>query len=317
MTNMHQARSAEVEFVLPAYNEQAALAVAVRLLSRWLRLNATYSWQITIVDNGSTDSTLAIATRLAAGNRDCVRVVHLDEKGRGNAVRHIWGSSSASVVAYMDVDLSTDVSSTNRIIDPLLNGKADVAFGSRLAPGAHVVRSLKNGLVSRVYNGLLRHEFGYDVSDAQCGFKAMTTRAARTLLPSVRDDGWFFDSELLVLAYAAGLELVEVPVSWKENFESAVNVPQTISQNLAGIRRVRDELAHGNLPLDAIYASSCKVAVPEPERELAPVIMMPSVAQANATQGHSGVQRRRAAVITARTVRPAASLLRDGSMTGV
>ena len=273
MPRTFTAPSAEVEFVLPVYNEQAALPLAVRVLSRYLAEHATYSWSITIADNGSTDATLDVARTLVAENPSSVRAVHLAEKGRGRALKCVWESSSASVVAYMDVDLSTGLDSVNALIDPLLNGEADVAIGSRLMRRSRVTRCIKREVISRCYNFLLRHAFRYGILDAQCGFKAMTTRAARAMMPVVQSDEWFWDTEMLVLAKASGLDVVQVPVTWVEDQGTTVNIPRTVREDLDGISRMREALANGTLPLGRIAkAGHCARDVALARRDpLAPI----------------------------------------------
>ena len=130
---------ADVEIVVPVYNEQQDLAVSIARLHSYLSRHFPLSWLITVADNASTDSTWAIACRLAR-ELDGVRAVHLAQKGRGRALRTAWLQSNASVVAYMDVDLSTDLDALLPLVAPLITGHSDVAIGSRLARGARVVR---------------------------------------------------------------------------------------------------------------------------------------------------------------------------------
>ena len=122
-----------------------------------------------------------------------MRVVHLAEKGRGRALRAAWSSTRADVVAYTDVDLSTDLDALLPLVAPLVSGHSDVAIGTRLVSSAHVVRGPKREVVSRSYNTLLRAALRTGFTDAQCGFKAARADVARQLLPLVEDDGWFFD----------------------------------------------------------------------------------------------------------------------------
>src|SRR5690606_31468902 len=126
-----------------------------------------------------------------------VEVRHLDLKGRGRALNAVWSTSDAPVVAYMDVDLSTDLAALAPLVAPLISGHSDVAIGSRLACGARVVRGPKREFISRCYNLILRGALAAKFTDAQCGFKAIRSDVARQLLPLVEDTGWFFDTELL------------------------------------------------------------------------------------------------------------------------
>ncbi|HEY3086488.1 MAG TPA: glycosyltransferase [Jatrophihabitantaceae bacterium] len=241
------APTVDIEVVVPVHNEQDDLPGAVRRLSGCLD-RLPYRTLITIADNASTDGTLPQALALAA-ELPGVRVVHLDAKGRGRALREVWTASPADVVAYMDVDLSTDLSAFLPLVAPLLSGHSDIAIGSRLSRTARVVRGPKRELISRGYNLLLRTTLRARFSDAQCGFKAMRTACARALLPYVRDGDWFFDTELLVLAERAGLRIAEVPVDWVDDPDSRVDIVNTALADLRGIARLGRALATGALPL--------------------------------------------------------------------
>ena len=188
-----------LDIVIPVHNEEHGLSGCVHRLHRLCRHYVPYSARIMLADNASTDDTLAVAYRLAEALPD-VDVIHIDTKGRGGALHAAWMKSPADVVAYMDVDLSTDLSALMPLVAPLISGHSDLAIGSRLAPSSRVIRSPKREFVSRSYNLLLRGVLGARFSDAQCGFKALRADVARELLPLVADTGWFFDTELLVLA---------------------------------------------------------------------------------------------------------------------
>ncbi len=238
----------DVEIVVPVYNEQHDLGPSIRRLSTYLQGGFPFTWQITIADNASTDATLLVAGELAdelAG----VRVVHLDAKGRGRALHTVWSSSTARVVAYMDVDLSTDLSALLPLIAPLLSGHSDVAIGSRLTHSSRVVRGPKREVISRCYNLLLHTTLRARFSDAQCGFKAIRTDCAQALLPHVHDTGWFFDTELLVLAERSGLRIAEVPVDWIDDPDSRVDVVATALADLRGVARLGRSLTTGQIPL--------------------------------------------------------------------
>jgi putative flippase GtrA len=196
-----------------------------------------YAWRIVIADNASTDATLAMARALAL-ELEHVTVLHLDRKGRGRALRAAWTASDADALCYMDVDLSTDLRALLPLISPLVSGHSEVAIGSRLAPGARIVRDPKREVISRCYNGLLRHVLRARFSDAQCGFKAVRADAARTLLPLIEDQGWFFDTELLILAQRRGLRIHEVAVDWIDDPDSRVDIVSTALADLRGVVRL-------------------------------------------------------------------------------
>jgi glycosyltransferase involved in cell wall biosynthesis len=228
---------ADVEIVIPVYNEEATLERSVRRLHEYLGERFPVSWVITIADNASQDQTWGIACRLAA-SLPGVRAVHLPQKGRGRALRAVWSASDAHVVAYMDVDLSTGLDALFPLVAPLLSGHSDVAIGTRLAPGAHVRRGPKREVISRGYNLLLKAALHNGFSDAQCGFKAVRADVARGLLPMIEDNGWFFDTELLVVAEHQRLRVHEIPVDWVDDPDSRVDIARTAKDDLKGIWRM-------------------------------------------------------------------------------
>ena len=227
----------EIEVVVPVYNEQAALPGSIHRLHDYLSNGFPFSSRIVIADNASTDGTLEVAHSLA-DELTGVEVLHLDEKGRGRALRAAWARSGAPVVCYMDVDLSTDLRALLPLVAPLVSGHSDLAIGSRLATGARITRSPKREVISRGYNLLLHTVLRTRFSDAQCGFKAARTAAVRDLLPAVQDQGWFFDTELLVLAQRGGLRIHEVPVDWVEDLDTRVEIVPTAWDDLVGVARL-------------------------------------------------------------------------------
>ncbi len=241
----------QAEIVIPVRNEERDLAPSVRRLDAYLRDQFPFTTRITIADNGSTDGTWQEAQALA-GELAAVRAVRLERPGRGGALRSIWSASDADVVAYMDVDLSTDLNALLPLLAPLLSGHSDVAIGTRLARGARVVRGPRREIISRCYNLLLHATLGTGFSDAQCGFKAIRADAARALLPLTDDTGWFFDTELLVLAERAGLRIHEVPVDWIDDADSRVNIIATALADLRGIIRLGTGLARGTISVPVL-----------------------------------------------------------------
>lgn len=228
----------QVDVVIPVYNEERALADSVRTLRAFLSRGVPFAWQIVIADNASTDSTWAIAQNLAATYPD-VRALHLDQKGRGRALRRAWLSGDADVVSYMDVDLSTNLKAFPPLIRAITDEGADIAIGTRLARRSRVTRTLRREIISQGYNLLVKALFLNHFSDAQCGFKALTREAARNLLPQVKDQTWFFDTELLLLAEAQGYRIAEVPVEWVEDLDTRVKIVRTALDDVRGLLRVR------------------------------------------------------------------------------
>jgi glycosyltransferase involved in cell wall biosynthesis len=241
-----------LEVVVPVYNEQGGLADSVRTLHAYLSSAFQVPWIITIADNASIDKTLEIATDLTY-ELDRVHVLHLDEKGRGRALKKAWLESDASVLAYVDVDLSTDLRGLPPLVAPLLSGHSDIAIGTRLAASSRVSRGGKREFISRTYNFLLRGTMGARFSDAQCGFKAIRSDVAKELLPLVEDTGWFFDTELLILAERSGMRIHEVPVDWVDDPDSRVDILSTAKEDLRGMVRVTRGLVSGRIPVDRVY----------------------------------------------------------------
>jgi putative flippase GtrA len=227
----------DVEVVIPVFNEQRALADSIGRLHRFLSTELPFSWRIVIADNASTDATPEIALALAYDLPN-VRVLRLEQKGRGRALRTAWSGSHARVVCYMDVDLSTDLKALLPLLAPLISGHSDVAIGTRLARGARVTRGAKREFISRAYNRLLRLALRARFSDAQCGFKAVRAEALAGLLADVRDDAWFFDTELLVAAQRRGLRIHEVPVDWIDDADSRVEIVPTALADVRGVTRL-------------------------------------------------------------------------------
>ncbi|MEY9484665.1 putative flippase GtrA [Streptomyces calvus] len=237
-----------LDVVVPVYNEENDLEPCVRRLHAHLAETFPYPFRITIADNASTDRTPRIAERLS-GELAGTDWIRLDEKGRGRALHTAWSRSQAPVLAYLDVDLSTDLAALLPLVAPLISGHSDIAIGTRLARGSRVVRGPKREIISRCYNGLLRGTLAVGFSDAQCGFKAVRRDVAERLLPLVEDREWFFDTELLVIAERAGLRIHEVPVDWVDDPDSRVDILATALADLRGMARLGRALAGGRLPL--------------------------------------------------------------------
>ncbi|MGP3914783.1 glycosyltransferase [Nonomuraea sp. 10N515B] len=238
------ARLASVDIVIPVLNEERALPGCVRTLAAFLDDRFPLPWRITIMDNGSTDATWPLAAALA-GEFDQVHARRIDVRGRGAALRTAWRDSPADIVAYMDVDLSTDLDALFPLVAAVASGHSEIAIGTRLAHSARTRRSLRREVVSRSYNALLRYGFGAGFSDAQCGFKAARTDVVRPLMDKVEDNGWFFDTELLLLAEHNGLRVHEVPVDWIEDMDSRVRVVRTAADDLKGLARLAWSMSTG------------------------------------------------------------------------
>lgn len=253
-----------VEIVVPVKNEENDLGPNIRRLREFLDTAFPFPAEVCIADNGSTDATYEIGALLAA-ELPGVRVVRLEQSGRGRALKQVWSASGAEVLAYMDVDLSTNLNALLPLVAPLLAGHSDVAIGTRLAKSSRVVRRPKREFISRSYNLLLRATLSAHFSDAQCGFKAIRADVAQELLPLVEDTSWFFDTELLVLAEKAGLRIHEVPVDWVDDLDSRVAIAKTVGEDLRGIAR----LMRGRVDLEPIRQKYGRPRILDPRTAMA------------------------------------------------
>ncbi len=231
---------AAVDIVIPVLNEAHVLERSVATVREYCAAHLTaFAWRVVVVDNGSNDGTQDVARRLAERHAD-VGFLWLEQRGRGRALRHAWTSSAADAVCYMDVDLSTELAALPKVLHAVLFEGYDVATGSRLQKGkSKVTRSRKRYLISRSYNILVRRVLGTTFTDAQCGFKALNRRAVAALVPQIRDQSWFFDTELLVLAEKQGYRIADIPVRWIEDDDSRVKIVRTAWDDIKGIMRLR------------------------------------------------------------------------------
>jgi len=228
-----------VDVVIPCYNEVTVLRASVERTVAFLAGFPQYDWRIVIADNGSTDGTGALAQQLEAEYPQ-VKAFLLTIKGRGLALKQAWTASDADVVSYMDVDLSTDIEHLPRLIAMVAEDGCDIAIGSRLARGSNTRRSLKREITSRGYVFLIRATFPrLRISDAQCGFKALSRRVVNEIVPRIENRMWFFDTELLILAHRNGFRICELPVRWVEDSDTKVKIIKTATEDVRGLLRMR------------------------------------------------------------------------------
>jgi glycosyltransferase involved in cell wall biosynthesis len=227
-----------IDVVLPVYNEERVLERSVRVLHAYLTDNVLHDWRIVIADNGSRDSTPQIARQLEESLPN-VTAMHIPEAGRGRALTRAWLAGDADILSYMDIDLSTDLSAFVPLVDAIARQGYDVAAGTRLGPGADTTRSLKREVLSRGFVLMTNLLFQTRLRDTQCGFKAISREAAQKLLPMVKDTGWFWDTELLLMAAKSGWRVALVPVRWVEDPDSRVHVTSTVWRDLKGLLRMR------------------------------------------------------------------------------
>lgn len=227
-----------VEVALPVYNEEKELEVNTLKLHSFLQ--KTYGkrcFKITIADNASTDNTLKIAKKLSAKYKE-IDFLHLLEKGRGRAIKKVWSKSFASVLSYMDIDLSTNLSGFPSLVEAIVKKNYDLAVGSRLLKTSKIYnRPLLREILSRGLNIIIKTLFLTRFSDAQCGFKALSGKR-KSILDNIKDNEWFFDSELLIVSEKSGLRIFEQPVVWIDNPGSTVRVLGTVTGDFLGLLRL-------------------------------------------------------------------------------
>lgn len=230
-----------VELVVPCLNEAHVLEKSVQSIRTFLGENFPYPWRILIADNGSKDGTGEIAQRLA-DEHDDVRALLMNERGRGRALRRAWTESDADIVAYTDVDISTELEALEKLCRAIWEDGYDLGTGSRLMRESRVTRGFKREFISRSYNLMVKAFLWTSFSDAQCGFKAVSRHIADEVVPQIEDDGWFFDTELLVMSEKLGYRIKDVPVRWIDDDDSRVKIWSTAWEDIKGIFRVRRHL---------------------------------------------------------------------------
>ena len=229
--------SATVDIVIPVFNEEQALPRSIVILADFLKANLRNPWQIVIADNASTDKTKSVSEMLCE-RYSGINYLHIPQKGRGRALKAAWLDSTADIVSYMDVDLATDLTHFPQLLEYLQEGY-HVAIGSRLSKGSKVTRPIKREVVSRGYNLLIKSMFFTTFQDAQCGFKALTRQTAQAILPHIKNNNWFFDTELLIIAAKRGYRIKQLPVKWDDDPTSSVNIARTATEDMKGLLRLR------------------------------------------------------------------------------
>ena len=230
-----------VELVVPLLNEAHVLEQSVATIHQFLSQGFPYRWSILLADNGSTDGTIEVAEQLAE-KYDEVEALRLTERGRGRALRLAWRHSDADVLAYTDVDVSTELGALEKLCRAILEDGYDVAIGSRLLAQSQVARGPLREMISRCYNLLVQSILWISFKDAQCGFKAISRRANDEIVPQIVDEAWFFDTELLVLAEKSGMRIKEIPVRWTDDDDSRVRIFSTAWEDVKGVLRLRRTL---------------------------------------------------------------------------
>jgi glycosyltransferase involved in cell wall biosynthesis len=236
----------KVNVTIPVYNEEKVLEQSISTLNSFLEKEfCEYSWEILIADNASIDKTLEVA-KVLKNKYEKVNYIHLDQKGRGRALKKAWTESDADIVSYMDVDLSTQLEHFPEMINGMVKSGYSIATGSRLMRSSRTKRSFKREFISRTYNVLIKSLFFTKFSDAQCGFKAVTREVVnKIIIPYVEDTGWFFDSELLIIGEKLGYKILDIPVEWIEDLDTRVKIVKTATDDIKGLLRVKSNFMKG------------------------------------------------------------------------
>ncbi len=227
----------QVSIVLPAYNEARRIRETVNKVIEAAE-KMGYDYEIIIAEDGSTDGTDKIAAEIAKTN-DKVVHLHSDERlGRGRALMNAFEHAKGDIVVYMDVDLSTSLDHLKELVDSIAVEGYDVATGSRLLKESKAERPLKRDLASKVYNLLVRLMLGSKIRDHQCGFKAFKKDVILDIGKKVKDNHWFWDTEVLVLAQKLGYKVKEIPVVWKHGGETKVEFGKDVVYMFSQILRM-------------------------------------------------------------------------------
>lgn len=217
----------EISIVFPAYNEADKLERTVTETINYVK-NVSRSFEIIIAEDGSTDGTDKLAEELSRKIEN-VRHLHSDVRlGRGRALNRAFSMARGRILIYMDVDLSTDLEFLKPLIDSIRKEGFDLATGSRMLPQSVAERSLHRKLLSKIYNFLVRALLKSPLRDHQCGFKAFRRESFLTLMPKVKANHWFWDTEVLVLASRMGFKIKEIPVVWRRRSGTKVSLRRDV-----------------------------------------------------------------------------------------
>ena len=231
----------QVDIVIPVLNEEITLKPQISTLIAFCETEIKdVAYSIVIADNGSTDKTEVIAKQLSENN-DNVRYLKVSKKGVGLALKEAWKTSSADFVGYMDLDFATSLSHLPEAIKKINSNDVDIVYGSRLHKESKVIgRTVKREITSRAFNTIIRLYFSSNISDGMCGFKFLKSSIVSDLIQhGARSDGWFFCTEILLVAERLGLRSFELPVTWTDDPNSKVNIKNLTIEYLKAMRTLK------------------------------------------------------------------------------
>jgi len=238
----------KVDIVIPLYNEEKILEKSVSTLTDFLhKSDFPYEYVITLADNASTDNSWSICSELSKKYEN-VRCLKLENKGKGLAIRTAWSKSDADILAFMDIDLSSDLNYLVPLVSPIAEGKSDMTIGNRLGPKSKVFSDkLVRRIASKVFNQSVRSILGSPFLDHQCGFKAIKKEKFKVILPFLNENEFFFDTEVIIASLAHGLRVNSVDIIWRDNSDSKVSLFGDSIKMFIGILRLKQRLVKQKL----------------------------------------------------------------------
>jgi len=206
----------KIVITIPTYNEEKIIDQKIDQLFNFCKNNLKqYKWKIIVADNGSKDKTIKIVKDKKQKYSN-LEYFHLSQPGKGLAIKKAWQDYLSDINIFMDADLATELKFTLPLIEGIIKEKYDLVIGSRYNKQSQCKRSLMRSICSKFYNLILKIFFNIKLTDTHCGFKALSMSAVQKIIPKIKNNGLFFDTELLVLARHYNLRIKEIPVNWKE-----------------------------------------------------------------------------------------------------
>ena len=235
-----------INILFPVLNEHKRLENGientVRYLTEYTTSHSNVDYVCTILDNGSDDDTPDIGKALEEKHPGVVKYVRIEQRGVGIAFKTGVLQNSADIVGYMDIDLSTDINTLGHAIE-LFQSDSSLEYinGTRFAKGSKTIgRKWYRKITSAGLVFLLRNALKMKCTDGICGFTFIRKNVAERLVKEAGEDkGWFYMIELLLRAERAGVNILDLPVTFTENYDTTVNVKKTIKNYIINIRRLR------------------------------------------------------------------------------
>ncbi len=236
----------KIIIVIPAYNEETIISQTIFSLEYFCQKNmANYDWRIVIADNNSTDRTAEIVRKSEEKSNGRIIYKFIPQKGKGVAVKESWKDFDADIYVFMDADLATDLSALPVLVKELKNGN-DLVIGSRFAKGSSAKRPIIRKITSGVFSLVTRLMFGLKIKDYPCGFKGVNKNVIKNILPLVKNDAWFFDTELVIRSAISGMKIKEIPVIWQDRdrnkSKSRVSILKVTKEYLRELLKLKREL---------------------------------------------------------------------------